>query len=82
MTRPDMPWLGYFDDPSQTEPAYDPPKDSICPVCMKQLSQPMVALSLMEMRANICWFYRVHRTCKSDEAALAAVDSSIIDAED
>ena len=65
------PLLGYFDDLCQTEPAYDPPHDGPCIVCMKPLTPDTVrTVSLMDGGPGTgrdfparSWFYRLHRAC-------------------
>lgn len=80
--------FGYFDDPSQTEPAFDPGLDVDCPICHTKLSRPMKTISVMLDDPNLggrdsrSYFYRAHKDCYD---ALAPeqetnLDGAIIDA--
>ena len=61
--------FGYFDDPSQTEPTFDPGLNVDCLVCHTRLSPPMKTISVMldeptlGGRDNRSYFYRVHKDC-------------------
>ncbi len=59
--------VGYFDDPAQAEPVFDPGTDVDCPVCVLPLDYPAKAIrtvSLMPAKASprSC-FYRAHTGC-------------------
>ena len=69
-------WLGYFDSPDGP-PAYDPPQDATCPVCLKAVVAPMVTHSLILPGDARSYFYRTHKACAED---VFDVDSAIIDA--
>ncbi len=71
---------GYFDNPLQETPAYDPGLDVDCPVCYDRLSHPMKTISVMAVGDSKSYFYRVHKTCfesLSEEQAIE-LDSVII----
>jgi hypothetical protein len=74
-----MLWLGWFDEPN-APPAYDPPIDSACPVCLRTLAKPMVSISVLGEGGAKCWFFRVHKHCANTKGT-DAVESTIIDAE-
>jgi hypothetical protein len=59
---------GYFDDPSQIKPAYDPGFEIACPYCKVELiasfTSPPVTISMMVAdQPQRSYFYRAHRTC-------------------
>lgn len=82
-------FLGYYDSPEQTEPAYDPPydppHDGPCLVCLEPLAPPVKTVNLMRQdRADgRSWFYRAHKTCyeadpaSADQTALAMIDGVV-----
>lgn len=74
--------FGYFDDETQTEPAFDPGLNVLCPFCDKPLSHPMVTTSLMVPDDVRSYFYRAHKPCvdEAEPERVTAVDSLIIDA--
>lgn len=58
--------VGYFTEPDQTEPAYDPGLNLPCPICHRMLTEaPVLTISLVSLNGPSCWsyFYRVHRAC-------------------
>lgn len=59
--------VGFFDDPTQTQPTYDPGTDVDCPVCHKPLdfpATPIRTISLMPFEDRVrSYFYRMHRDC-------------------
>lgn len=67
ITNPE--YFGYFDDPSQKEPAYDPIKIAPCLLCEKKLKDDDVRtitflrLDKIGNLGEICYFYRVHKSC-------------------
>lgn len=68
-------YLGWFDNDSQTEPAYNPPINGPCIVCDEPLHPPIKSISLMPIEGAAdgrSYFYRVHRACY--EAAPKAAD--------
>lgn len=83
-----MPLFGYFDDPAQTEPAFDPGLDVDCLICHTKLSRPMLCVDLMLDDPNLggrdsrSYFYRVHKECYESltPEQVTDLDSVIIDA--
>ena len=74
---------GYFDNPHENEPAYDPGLGVDCPVCEKTLAHRLVrTISLMLPGDTRSYFYRVHAACwrRLTEAEKTIYDSAIIDA--
>lgn len=74
--------FGYFDDPAQTEPTYDPGLEIDCPVCHKPLATPYKTISLMVPGDDRSYFYRTHRACYANLTLEqeTELDSLIIDA--
>jgi len=75
--------FGWFDHPDQTTPTHDPGIETICPICAKKLSRPLMTISLMpEANRNKAYFYRVHKNCYEDLTTEEEInlDSSLIDA--
>jgi len=55
---------GYFTDPTQVEPVFDPGLSAACPVCAEVLNANNVrTISLMVPNNDRSYFYRVHRSC-------------------
>lgn len=80
---------GWFDDPDQKEPTYEPPHDAPCPYCFAPVTADDVRThSLMwigPVYAKRSYFYRTHRTCdEADEAPQGRdrvdMDGRILDA--
>jgi hypothetical protein len=73
---------GYFDNPAEETPVYDPTLDVDCPVCFKKLSLPVKTISLMLVGDSRSYFYRTHKACydglSPDEKT--KLDSMLIDA--
>ena len=73
---------GYYGNPEQTEPVYEPGLEVDCPICHQQISRPMWTISLMLIGDERSYFYRVHKACydplTSDEKG--ALDEILIDA--
>ena len=59
------PELGYFDDPLQTKPKYDPPVNLPCPYCKEPMHHFDVrTIGFMNAKHRTrSWFYRVHKSC-------------------
>ncbi len=76
--------FGYFDDPTQAEPAYDPGLDVLCPCCLRPLSKPIKTISLMAPGSQKSWFFRTHKVCWENATPneKMGIESSLIDAED
>lgn len=76
--------VGYFTDPAQTEPAYDPPHDAPCLVCWHPVTENDVrTISLAPLeRAVVSVFFRVHRSCAgTDPEAVEEIEHRIIEGE-
>ncbi len=76
--------VGYFTDPSQTEPVYDPPHDAPCLVCWQPLTPENVrTISLMPAEGAVASvFFRVHRSCAEDDpGAVEEIEHRIIEGE-
>ncbi len=74
--------FGYFDDPTQKLPVYDPGLTALCPHCLRVLDLPVMTISLMRVGSPRSYFYRVHRDCqmRASSADIMRVESSLIDA--
>jgi len=62
MTR----FVGWFDDPSQTEPVSQPQFPGPCIACLQPMSEEDVrTINLMwaDRKHGLSVFYRMHRTC-------------------
>lgn len=74
---------GWFDDPWQTEPSYDPPHDAPCLFCGKPVAPDDVRThSLMyagPVYAKRSYFYRTHRTCADADPTCTAMDDVVLD---
>jgi hypothetical protein len=77
---------GYFDDPSQQEPAYDPGLKINCPICETPLNYPankVKTICLMPYQAGSTrsYFYRTHKDCFDalSPEEQTNLDSQIID---
>ena len=76
---------GYYDSPTQTEPAFDPGLDVNCPSCGRPLDLPVKTISLMlydRKEGDRSYFYRTHKACydELDEQQKGALDGLLIDA--
>lgn len=65
-------FCGYFDDPTQTVPVFDPGFDVPCPCCGKQIGRHneqnrLKTINLMDFdrKDSRSWFFRVHHDCWS-----------------
>lgn len=61
-------YFGYFDDPSQIEPTYDPGQNAPCLICGKPWMPGTVHITIFATwdetkQKDTCYFYRFHRTC-------------------
>ena len=64
-------YFGYYDDPTQREPKYDPMQTAPCLICGESWT-PDTVRTLTFVRwssvegkpaSTICYFYRIHRAC-------------------
>ena len=73
--------FGYFSQAEQETPEFDPGLLVLCPICLRPLTDgPRSTVSLMKRGDSRSYFFRLHTKCKADEAAVARVESSLIDA--
>ncbi len=72
---------GYFDQPFQETPAYDPGLEVACPICGCRLSRPMKTISLLAEGDTRSYFYRVHQPCyeKLSPEQISDLDGLILD---
>lgn len=75
---------GYFDDPTQLKPTYDPELEVDCPICNQPLNYPtrqVKTISLMAEGDSRSYFYRTHKTCYENLSPqeVTNLDSIIID---
>ena len=73
--------IGYFDAKHHAIPAYDPGLNVPCLICQKELSRPMITVSLMRENDTKSYFYRTHKECYRNiwEEEKTLIDESIID---
>ena len=74
--------FGYFSDPSQVSPVYDPGLTAPCPHCLHRLWLPVMTISLMREGSPCSYFYRAHKEChlKASRDDIGRIESSLIDA--
>jgi hypothetical protein len=72
---------GWFDDPEQDTPTYDPPRDAPCLFCGNPVHNDDVRThSLMwdgPVYAKRSYFYRTHRTCAESDPTHTAMDGIV-----
>ena len=57
--------IGYFDEPTQTEPAHNPCRRAPCCVCgLTNGDGDLTWISVMPPRGNRSYFFAHHRSCK------------------
>jgi hypothetical protein len=63
-------FCGYFDNPQQSKPIFDPGFDVPCPACGNVIGyhseiNPLKTISLMDYHREDgkSWFFRVHKYC-------------------
>ncbi len=54
---------GYFDDPAQDVPAFDPGLTVTCPICQQMLTGDALCHSFMAPGDTRSYFWRYHRRC-------------------
>jgi hypothetical protein len=70
--------IGYFDDPDQDEPTFDPGPDGICPVCNKLIGlKPRLCRNLM-VSFQRSYFFSYHTECR-DAEKLDAIEARVVD---
>jgi hypothetical protein len=73
-------FYGWFEDATQTTPAYEPPRDAPCLFCGFPLRPDDVRTHSFTHAGEYAarsYFYRTHRTC--DDVADQPMDSFILD---
>ena len=80
MNREAMSIFGYYDSPEQTEPAYDPGFEIMCPICLQQLDSPVVTVSLLAAGDTKNYFYRMHKRCfgSASEEEIQQIEDTIV----
>jgi hypothetical protein len=73
--------FGWFDDPSQTTPAYDPPHDAPCLFCGSPIHADDVQThSIMMSGSAKSYFYRTHKTCaETNQSSLDGIVFAMIE---
>ncbi len=72
---------GWFDDPDQLEPTYEPPRDAPCLFCGSSVHAKDVRthnLMYSGQYAARSYFYRTHRTCADTDASHTAMDGLVL----
>lgn len=76
-------FYGYFENPQDTAPAYQPPRDAPCPFCGKPVHEDDVRTHNLMYQAKTYarrnYFYRTHRTCAEKDPTHTAMDGFILD---
>jgi hypothetical protein len=74
-------FYGWFDDPDQAEPTYEPPRDAPCPFCGFAIHPDDVQTHSLMYRggyAERCYFYRTHKTCADADKTNTAMDGFVL----
>lgn len=74
-------FYGWFDDHSQTEPSYEPPRSAPCTFCGFPIRAENVRTHSLMHRGQYAarsYFYRTHRTCAERDSTHTAMDGFII----
>ena len=72
---------GWFDDPDQVEPSYEPPRNAPCLFCGGNVhAQDVRTHNLMYsgQYAARSYFYRTHRTCADTDPSHTAMDGVVL----
>lgn len=82
---------GYFDEPGQTKPTFDPGLDVLCPVCLRKLYESLAAprpdtvgsVSVLGEHSSRCYFFRFHKKCwdAASPETQQRIECAVIDAE-
>ena len=73
---------GWFDDPDQSDPSCEPPRDAPCLFCGSAIYAADVrthSLMYQGQYAARSYFYRTHRTCAEKDPTHAAMDGFVMD---
>lgn len=74
-------FYGWFDDPDQTAPTYEPPRDAPCLFCGADLHADDVrthSLMVPSAYATRSYFYRTHRSCAEDNSEDTDLDGFVL----
>jgi hypothetical protein len=76
-------FYGYFENAQDEKPAYEPPRDALCPFCGKRIFAEDVRTHILmyfgPAYAKRSYFYRTHRTCAEKDPTHTAMDGFILD---
>jgi hypothetical protein len=73
---------GWFDDPGQETPTYEPPRDAPCLFCAHLIHAGDVCTHSLTFQGDYAarsYFYRTHRTCAETDSTGTAVDGIVIE---
>lgn len=69
--------IGYFDSPTQEEPAMDPAGEGVCPLCQEKIgNRPRLCRNLM-VSTKRSYFFSYHEACRDDEK-LKEVEEAVV----
>ena len=74
--------FGYFENPTETVPTFDPGLNIPCPLCLQSLVESAcTTISLMPVGGDRSYFYRAHKICytQARSADIMRLESSLID---
>lgn len=75
-------FYGWFDDPTQSRPSYEPPRDTPCLFCGTPVREDDVrthSLMYEHEYAARSYFYRTHRTCAEKDKTHTTLDGFVLD---
>lgn len=73
---------GWFDDPDQIEPSYEPPRNAPCLFCGFPVHADDVRTHSLMFRNQYgarSYFYRTHRTCADHDLSNTAMDGFVLE---
>ena len=74
--------FGFFDDPSQVKPNFDPGLGVFCPFCLITVGEEKIrTISLMPIGGRRSYFYRAHIPCLdiANKDEITFIESLIVD---
>jgi len=74
-------FYGWFDDPDQAEPTYEPPRDTPCLFCGTSVHVEDVRTHSLMYRGQYAarsYFYRTHRSCAETDPTHTAMDGVVL----
>ena len=75
--------FGYFDSAEQSEPAYDPGLETLCPCCLSPVGDGsgITTISLLAEEDVRSFFFRAHKGCwqRASDEEKSVIESSLID---